>query len=136
MGQLRFRMWDAFLKRMGQVSELDLKNQMLLDDRGIKTSLEQVRLMEFSGHNDVNGDPLFQGDIVLQLDQKVYGILDKGSFSNGTELFSNVFVFLELTASGHTKAGVAPDFSRLKVTGNVYQQADFLKDRFNCVYHA
>jgi hypothetical protein len=116
MRELKFR---AFLKKeqkMTNVLRIDLKNQTIdhltqdltLGECGI--SFDDMELMQFTGTYDWYGKPIFEGDIIKNLN----GDLIIVNFKNGAFIAGNFF-HNGLLVNDKT------------IVGNIYENSEFLR---------
>ncbi|SRR6266478_1648751 len=128
MRSIKFRAWNAIENRM----ENDLKLAMYLDGRVFvnqddwRHHSKQFKLLEFTGLHDINGNPIFEGDLVRAIPIKWRDefeaikevVFNDGKFCLEWSLhISEEVVFISL------------DCFKLEIVGNIQESPELLEPK-------
>lgn len=105
MRTIKFRAWNEELNQMSY----DIDTNFGYDNRA------KVKLTQFTGIKDLDGNDIYEGDIVEHEDGSGRGEVIFGDGSFFTRLYDWKMIYL-----GH-------DLTRFKVIGNIYENKDLLK---------
>lgn len=104
------------------VSYIDMHGKRvysIVSDAGMRNDIQADTLGEFTGLNDKNGTPIYEGDIVKR-NEFVYKVAyDDKSFAS--------FVLIRKQDMFRHYFGEAMDASACEVIGNIYDNPDLLK---------
>lgn len=117
---LKFRAWNKREQRMFLISDLDTRNQVILDNSYNIYPFDEVELMQSTGLYDKNGKEVFEGDIVVE---EYHDSLNYGRVFYSEKKACYRVEFKNLV-NGFDLADVAVKF----VAGNVYENPELLEE--------
>ena len=123
--ELKFRAWDSEEGKMMPVKIIDWKDDLCTVDEGDNTitdHIEMFEIMQQTGIKDINGDVIFEGEIIeVPDDYDTYG------FNAGEiyEIFFNAGGFRCKPKLNPKAKGIwLEDDGEFKIIGNIYQNPD------------
>lgn len=126
MREIKFRVWVPKLKRMGKVSEINFMTGTLVVATNPIFSeifrLRQVRLMRYTGLDDVNGNPIYEGDIVKSKYKYAQPKISQIIIEDG-----NSYIAGEDLATGNEML-VSDHVDEIEVIGNVHTNPELLEE--------
>ncbi len=155
MKEIKFRAWDEVLKKMGYVSSIeftggeittvDIKHpDPVTDTYRVSRTSKSSALMQFTGLHDKNGKEIFEGDVVLFVEDEVVEYIGghprtepEGKFRTiewnqlycAWGLFENGGQSKDMLADWINDDGSTPkqwECKDLEVIGNIYENLDLL----------
>lgn len=115
MREIKFRAWDTRLKKMYEVTGIDLTTDAWYDGiRHHHSHNGRIVPMQFTGLQDKNGKGIYEGDIVndpLYVDRKYTVVWDKC-----------LFRFKEIP----NECWLAGIYALVEVIGNIYENPELL----------
>ena len=120
----KFRAWDKKLKKMFEVSFIDLDTKLIglnIDLEIIIFDFEDIILMQSTGLHDKNGKEVFVGDIIKctrGCPHEVYLEKEYG----GTYVGGMPAIYLKGIREGYAWTGAE------KILGNIYENPELLKE--------
>ena len=137
MREIKFRAWRKDIEVMEDVREMVWDNNGLKKQTGEQFlnivgfrefesytgagNLKNVVIMQFTGLTDVNGDEIYEGDIVdigVSLDRKTKSYISVVQYDDEMGCFK----------VEHPSIILLGNCEKLKVIGNIYENKDLLKE--------
>ena len=121
MREIKFRAWDRVLKRMLIPKFIGNGNNFCSDDLMAVTGV--IDLMQFTGLKDKNGNPIYEGDLLIH----------DGDKEAMFEVFYNdhlaSFSISRVHYKGSRCGGMIPPIGSpyLEIIGNLYESPELLK---------
>lgn len=114
----KFRAWFKQGSKMVNVATIDFLEKEVKSHANVMYSFDEIELMQSTGFEDVNGEELFEGDVIAT---NSYGYLEYGRvfYSSETASFRVAFVDEVLDLDE-----VECDY----VAGNIYENLEFLEE--------
>ena len=123
MREIRFRAWSEDIREMIQVSRLDIKEETIHYENGIKSLNREQELdfwwkpyvlMQYTGLKDKNGVEIYEGDIVRYFRSELAVIVYR---NGGVDIRS---------LSWGDREPIQRRLGEIEVVGNIYQNNDLL----------
>lgn len=137
MREIKFRCWDKWIKRMHTTLSIDFR-ATCSSERG------NIVLMQYTGLKDKNGKEIYEGDIIIQNNNKVdlaqvcWGEFNIRSLETERVIDKSVGWYLKVLSIDPISTLVPFCYDRpinnywierlnIKVIGNIYENKDLLK---------
>ena len=123
MREIRFRAWSEDIREMIQVARLDIKEETIHYENGIKSLNREQELdfwwkpyvlMQYTGLKDKNGVEIYEGDIVRYFRSELAVIVYR---NGGVDIRS---------LSWGDREPIQRRLGEIEVVGNIYQNNDLL----------
>lgn len=118
MREIKFRAWDKLNKEMFNVEIIDFQERKLYKDSVSYCKFENIELMQCTGLKDMRGKEIYEGDILLDgNNKKPYKVIfENGSFRAEFEGDFEEYSFdlIDVVAQG------------CEVVGNIYENPELL----------
>lgn len=118
----KFRAWFKREQRMFLISDLDTRNQVVLDNSYNIYPFNEIELMQSTGLFDENGKEIFDGDILHTPDNELAKV-----FWND-DLAGWFVDFIYETAELSEVADIQSNRSICAIAGNIYENPEFLEE--------
>lgn len=124
MANLKYRAWDKELQMMLDVSLIDFKKRVLIGEHwkfGETNfmNFDEIDLMQFIGLKDMNGQEIFEGDVV-------HAYSEGASLIGVIEYFDNAYCIKSKNGIYNSLWTNAEYF---EVIGNIYENKELLKNK-------
>ena len=134
MREIKFRAWDKSSKVIREVSNINWFDELVyLDEKtsgeGVRRSLDDVDLMQFTGLLDKNGIEIYEGDI-LRCSRDYWDKTRNLVVEWHTDCWSllNTDDPVGSEVMNHNSSFNVPEYER-EVIGNIYENPELLEDK-------
>ncbi len=114
MRDIRFRAWDKVLKRMIGATVMD---SFTIRNDGAYSTPNDIAIMQYTGLDDKNGKPIFEGDLI-----NIFGGICEIEFYEGS---FGYWIWKEDKFRNFITATIS-DKDEIEVIGNIYEDAHLL----------
>lgn len=126
MRDIKFRCYVKFLGEIHNVNELRCNGNVMTDGYDYCLDKDDIVLMQYTGIDDKNGTPIFEGDIVEGI---CLGFCDDDEFKDVVEWGNGSFCFRKEKWKDGTYDWYSLenyDSEDLVIVGNIYENPDML----------
>ncbi len=137
MREIKFRVWDKELKTMHVCGEDRHDSMIFLDNTGEYYNLQNgcgsskdgestYYLMQYTGLKDMNGKEIYEGDIVVSLNEKIEMLISNSDTGIGYVEWLNNWGFWNVCGIENGLGDLIKEYN-VQVIGNIYENPELLE---------